>query len=58
MGNKYVNNPHDFVEKRFSRVEVQVTYIIHNVNLLMVALKNKLRLFGEDGTHRYDKRED
>jgi hypothetical protein len=42
MGDESVNEPRDPAEVRFSRLEQQVTDINHNVNLLMVALRNKL----------------
>lgn len=48
MDDKSVNNPRDRVEERFSRLEQQVTDINRNVNILMVALRNKIRIFGED----------
>jgi len=49
MGDEYVNDLHYLVEVRFSWLKQQVTNINHNVNLLMVALGNKLGIFGEDG---------
>lgn len=49
MGDKSVNKPCDLAEVRFSWLEEQVTDINCNVNLLMVALSNKLGIFGEEG---------
>jgi len=49
MGDKSVNEPRDPTKERFSRLEEQVTVINHNVNLLMIALSHKLRIFGEEG---------
>ena len=44
-----MNNTHDLAEKRFTWMESQVTYINHNVSLLIVALVNNIGLFIEDG---------
>jgi hypothetical protein len=43
------NNPQGLVEERFERLEVKVTNMSHNMNLLMVALARKLDQFGDDG---------
>ena len=37
------------MEVRFSQLEKEVVDIYHNVDLLMVALRNKLGIFREDG---------
>jgi hypothetical protein len=42
-------NPPDAVEEIFARLEEQVIDISHNMALLMVALENKFRPFGEVG---------
>lgn len=44
-----MNNPRELVEERFLQLEAQVSYIRHNVDLLVSDLSNKLRLFKEDG---------
>jgi hypothetical protein len=50
MEDEYVhNNPQDRVEESFDRLEAQAINISHNMNLLMAALANKLRLFRDDG---------
>ena len=49
MGDESVKKPRDSADVRFSRLEQQVTDINRNLNLLMVALSNKLGIFGEDG---------
>jgi hypothetical protein len=43
------NNPRDSTEEIFERLEAWIIDINHNMNLLMVALKSKLRLFKDDG---------
>jgi len=49
MGDKSVNEPHDPVEVMFSRLKKEVVDINRNVNILMVALSNKIGIFGEEG---------
>jgi len=41
---------------RFLRLEQQVEYIKHNVKPIMVALRNKLGMFGEDGDSNAEKK--
>lgn len=55
MADKSVNKPGYPTEERFLWLEQQVTDINHNVNLFMVALSNKLGIFGEDGVQMYRK---
>lgn len=50
MVDESVNEPRDPTKVRFSQLEQQVTDINRNVNLLMAALRNKLGIFGEDGS--------
>lgn len=49
MTNKFVNNTRDPTQERFFRLEQQVTYMNCNVNLLMMDLRNKFRIFKEEG---------
>lgn len=49
MANKSINEPHDPLEVRFSLLKQEVVVISHNVSLIMVALSNKLGIFGEYG---------
>ena len=49
MADEYVNKHPDPIEKMFSQLEAQVVDIIHNANLLMLSMSNKLGIFREDG---------
>lgn len=49
MCDEYVNKYHDSLDMRFSWLEEQVTDINRNVKLLMVALRNRLGIFGGEG---------
>lgn len=49
MTNDSMNSPHDPIEERFVRLEVQVVDVHPNVGLLMTTSTNKLGLFGEGG---------
>lgn len=42
MVDESVNELRDVVEVRFMQLEQQVTYIKHNLNLLIAALNNKM----------------
>jgi len=49
MVDEFVNNPVVPKEESFLRLELQVADISCNLNLLILALKNKLKLLKEDG---------
>jgi len=49
MVDESMNNPPNPTKERFSQEEAQVVDIKHNVNLLVVALTNHLKLFEENG---------
>ena len=48
MANKSINEPCDPTEVRFLRLKQQAADINYYVNLLIVALRNKLGIYGED----------
>jgi hypothetical protein len=50
MADEYVHNsPRDLAEERFEWLEVKVTHISHNMNLLIVDLEINLRPFRDYG---------